>query len=260
MKHFLLYVLSILSFVRFSYAECGSQETWNSILKTNVTTDGFVDYDGIRAHRGGNITDYIQQIQSIDTKSCTEEGQLAFWINAYNAHMIRLVLSRPKLNLISDDFKLFDETFQVGRLTLSLNDIEHRIIRSDAKKGGPIPGASIKNLEPRTHFALVCGAVDCPKLLNRSYRESDLEETLQSNAVQFANNTKHVRIENGRLVVSTLMKWYQDDFAVFGGVGPYLITLSNSDELDQKIKRDFPSKVTFKYDWTLNSIRNRKEN
>jgi hypothetical protein len=181
--------------------------------------------------------------------------------------VIQKVLDRPKLQKISEDFKLFDEKIQVAGQTLSLNDIEHRVLRGDSSKGGPIKGVSIPKFDPRLHFALVCGAIDCPRLLNRAYAGDDLETTLQANAVYFANSPKHVRLEGPKgekLVLSSLMKWYADDFKPLGGVPKYLASLTDeskrphTDVIDDKLMKDYPRRVDFEYDWTLNHVRNKK--
>lgn len=244
-------------------AVCLQPVIFDGILKTNVDIDGFVDYDAIRINKGGDIYEFISFIETADLKKCSEAEREAFWINAYNAHMIRMVLARPQMKQVSEDFKLFGEQFKVANQKLSLNDIEHRVLRSNTKKGGPIEGVSLKEFDPRLHFALVCGAIDCPKLLNRAYTSQNLESVLQSNAVNFANSPKHVRVEGETLFMSSLMKWYAEDFAKLGGVASMLTSLvdinrrADAQQIVEKIKTDYPDKTQFRYDWTLNSIKNK---
>lgn len=246
-----------------SAAGCFDHQIWDGLLKTNVDTDGFVNYDAIRVNKGGDLYEYVAFLEDADLSKCTDAEKLAFWINGYNAHMVRLVLARPRMAMVSEDFKLFGEKFTIANRDLTLNEIEHRVLRSSAKNGGAIAGLSLPALEPRIHFALVCGAIDCPKLLNRAYRPEVLEDQLQSAAVQFANNPKHLRIENGKVVLSTIMKWYGDDFKAAGGVPAYLVALTDpakrpdEKEIDARLTQDFPSNVDFRYDWTLNSVRNK---
>lgn len=248
-------------------AACFDHSLFDSILKTNVDDAGFVDYPGIRFGKGGALADYVGALAKADLSSCTPDEKTAFWINAYNAITIQKILDRPKLQKVSDDFKLFDEKNRVAGHDLSLNDIEHRVLRGDPSKGGPIKGVSLPTFDPRLHFALVCAAIDCPKLLNRAYRAEDLNATLDANAVAFANSPKHVRLEGpkgDKLVLSSLMKWYADDFKPLGGVGKYLASLTDeskrphTDVIDAKLLKDVPRRVDFEYDWTLNHIRNKK--
>ncbi len=244
--------------------KCPQPTVFDGLLKSNVDKDGYVDYDGFRVNKGGDLYEYISLMETADLSTCGEMERLAFWINAYNAHMIRLVLARPNLKQVSEDFKVFAEPFKVARLRLSLNDIEHRIIRSDPQKGGGVENISVKNPDQRIHFAIVNGAIDSPKLNNRAYAGPTLDAVLQANAIAFANNPKYLRIENGKLVMSAIFKWYEADFARVGGVAAYLSSLTDSklrpdaDAIDAKLATDFPNNVDFKFDWTLNSIKNKK--
>lgn len=246
------------------HAACVKHPLWDGILKAYVDKDGYVDYAALAAGKSGDLNKYLASLEKVDLSKCSKPEKMAFWINAYNAHMVNQVLKRPKMKKVSEDFGLFDERMKVAKLEVSLNDIEHRILRSDPNRRGPIEDVSLSTLDPRIHFALVCAALDCPKLLDRAYVASDLEEVLQENAVSFANNPKHLRVEKGKLIVSALMKWYAEDFERLGGAKDYLISLVNSErrpdaaEIISKLKTDFPDKVQFQYDWTLNSVHNKK--
>ena len=247
-------------------AACFQPTILDGILRANVDKDGYVNYDQIRVNKGGDLYEYLALIETVDLKKCSEPEQVAFWINAYNAHAIRLILARPQMNKVSDDFKLFGEPFKVAKDKYTLNDIEHRILRSSAKNGGPIDGVSIKQFDPRIHFALVWGAVDNVRLNHRAYTGANLEEALQDDAVEFANNPKYVRVENGKLTMNSVVHWYMDDFKPVGGVPVYLNTL-----IDPKSRPDadiiksaltasatnYPQDVMFKYDWTVNSVKNK---
>ncbi|MCG3205185.1 MAG: hypothetical protein KCHDKBKB_01904 [Elusimicrobia bacterium] len=248
------------------FAACPQPALFDAILKTNVDKDGYVDYDAIRINKGGDLYQFITFLETTDLSKCTETERAAFWINAYNAHMIRLVLARPMMKSVSEDFKLFGEKFKVANHKLSLNDIEHRVLRSSTKKGGPIEGVSLKEFDPRLHFALVCGAIDCPKLSNRAYMPQTLEDALQAAAVNFVSRPKHIRIEGDTLFVSSLMRWYAEDFSNVGGVAQYLSSLlsptlrPDAQALLDKLKTDFPDNTQFRYNWTLNSIKNKPAN
>jgi hypothetical protein len=266
MKKRLFVLLSVLCLAGSvgNAATCLEHTIWDNIMKVNVDKEGLVDYESIRVNKGGDLYQYLTFLETADLGKCSDAEKLAFWINAYNAHMVKMVLARPTMKQVSEDFALFGEKFKVAKINLSLNDIEHRVLRSNPKKGGPIEGVSLKTFDPRIHFALVCGAIDCPKLNDRAYAAASLDSTLQSNAVNFANNPKHVRIEGDKLIVSSLMHWYEEDFAKMGGPGAYITSLidpklrPDAAAVVAKIKTDFPDKTTFRYDWTLNSIKNKK--
>ncbi len=263
-KKFLMVAVVLLAPILSVHAACLDHGIWDNILKTNVDADGLVNYEAIRVNKGGDLYEYLSFVDDANLKLCNDSEKLAFWINAYNANVIRLVLARPKLAKIDEDFKLFGEKFEVAGLKLTLNEIEHRVLRSHPGKGGPIEGVSLKEFDPRLHFALVCAAIDCPKLSNRAFKAPQLEAQLQAAAVAFANNPKHLRVENGQLIMSSIMNWYKEDFDKVGGVAAYLTSLmdpakrADAEEVKAKLATDFPSLVRFRYDWTLNSVKNRK--
>ena len=129
-----------------AFSVCILPTIFDGILKANVDNEGFVDYDSIRINKGGDLYQFISFVETADLSKCSEAEKTAFWVNAYNAHMIRMVLARSQMKQVSEDFKLFGEKFKVANQKLSLNDIEHRVLRSNAKKGGPIEGLSIKKV------------------------------------------------------------------------------------------------------------------
>lgn len=264
-RAFIAFALAVSLWSRAG-AVCVEQKGFDGILKANVDSEGFVDYDAIRINKGGDLYEYIAFLEAADISQCSDVEKEAFWINAYNAHMIRLILARPQMKNMSEDFKLFGEKFKVAKHDLSLNDIEHRVLRASLKKGGPIAGLSPAKFDPRIHFALVWGAFDSPRLLTRSYTAASLEEQLQNAAVNYANTPKYVRVENDKLQLPSMLKWYADDFQPLGGVGTYLAALTDAAHrpddkvVDEKLAApDFPANADFHFDWTLNSKVNKRK-
>jgi len=265
MKRTILALALLAGLWSTSGAACIDQKKgFDGILKANVDSEGFVDYDAIRINKGGDLYEYIAFLEDADISACSDAEKTAFWINAYNAHMIRLILARPQMKIMSEDFKLFGEKFKIAKHDLSLNDIEHRVLRG--KKGTPLPALSPSKFDPRVHFALVWGAFDSPRLLNRAYNSTALEDQLQAAAVNFANTPKYVRVENDKLLLPLMLKWYADDFQPVGGVATYLTALtdvgSRQDEkvVDEKLTApDFPANTEFHFDWTVNTKLNKRK-
>lgn len=175
--------------------------------------DGLVDYDAMKGD--GRLERYLQQLYETDPDSLTEDEQLAFWINAYNAFTLHVILLEYPVESINDlhtggliigqvlgQTIWHDERFEINGKKYSLNNIEHDIIREDFD-------------EPRIHFALVCAAISCPPLRYEAYESYKLDEQLQNQSVKFFNNTNlnvfniKERIAN----LSKIMDWYYDDFA-----------------------------------------------
>jgi len=236
---------------------------YDDLLRAYVNSDGLVDYQGLRANSLADLQTYLDQLANADLKGRDYYDKLPFWINAYNANVIKLVLAHPNMKKISEHFEIFDLPLTVARSTYTLNDIEHRIIRGKTNKsngGGPIPGVTLEIFDPRVHFALVCGAIGCPRLRNFAYTIHNLDATLRENSIDFANSPKYVRLMGGRLRISSIMQWYADDFQLLGGPAAYLSRLidpskrKDAEAIKQRLASQY-DQAEFAYDWTVNDIR-----
>jgi hypothetical protein len=151
---------------------------------------------------------YLNALAAIRVSGLSRQEQLAFWINLYNALTIDIVLAHyPVRSILDIDISpgLFargpwdKSLIQVEGEALTLNDIEHRILR-------PIWN------DPRIHYAVNCASVSCPNLQNRALTGATVERMLDSAARAYINNRRGVRIEGGQLIVSKIYDWYQEDF------------------------------------------------
>ena len=164
----------------------------------------------------------------------SKEEQLAYWINAYNAFTVKLILDNPSVKSIKDlhGGKPWDvKWIKIGTKTYSLNGIENDIIRPQFK-------------EPRIHFAVNCAAKSCPPLLNKAWTAQNLNTNLEQQAKLFINNTKFNQITANEVKVSRIFEWYSSDF---GNLIDYLNKYSS-------VKINAKAKVTFiDYNWALNN-------
>ncbi|MEX1224748.1 MAG: DUF547 domain-containing protein, partial [Pirellulales bacterium] len=178
----------------------------------------------------------------------SKAGQLAFWINAYNAVTIRGILREyPTTSIRNHTAKLLgyniwdDLKLNVGGADYSLNQMEHEILR---KMG-----------EPRIHFAIVCASRSCPRLLNEAYTADELEQQLTLNTkVFFANegNFQHDP-QRRRFGLSSILKWFGEDFGSTQAeqlrtIAPYL---PNRAAYDAAVANSV-SVSYLDYDWGLN--------
>ncbi len=155
------------------------------------------------------LTTYLMQLeQTIVTRLSTME-QLAYWINMYNALTVRVILDHYPVNSIREIGFGWPKWLKKGPwgeplvvvegATLSLDDIEHRIVR-------PIFG------DTRVHYAFNCAAIGCPNLQPRAYTRDNLESVLENNAIDYINHPRGARFVGDTLVVSSLYTWYSEDF------------------------------------------------
>lgn len=205
---------------------------WNDILTSNVSDLGKVNYIGIKSSTEFDV--YIDiLLHNSPEDSWSHIRKLAFWINAYNALTIDLILKHYPLKSIKDikdpwDQKLweFDNTY------LSLNDIEHNILR--------------KMNEPRIHFAIVCASESCPKLQNTAFTAENLEEQLTKATQEFLADTSKNEISENEIKLSKIFRWFKKDFEQDGSLIDFLNKYT-AIEISDKAKKSFKD-----YSWDLN--------
>ncbi|MEZ5457892.1 MAG: DUF547 domain-containing protein [Steroidobacteraceae bacterium] len=235
---------------------------YGGVLQRHVR-NGLVDYAALQRERAP-LDRYAAQLAAVERQvvdGWSRDQRLAFWINAYNALTLRTIIDHYPIRRgslvgiafpansiwqIAGAFK--DARHRVAGQRLSLDDIEHRIIR---------PSFS----EPRVHVALVCAARSCPVLRAEPYVAVRLDAQLTEQSRRFAADRNHgVRATSGRrgVEVSSIFKWFGEDFAPLGagddtrGVLAFLAAYSDDPELLPRL-RDRTTTVRYlDYDWTLN--------
>ena len=150
---------------------------------------------------------YIEELASVPISSYSRPEQLAYWINLYNALVVRLVLDHYPLGSIRNlgggspwsGAPWNEPQLEVEGTAVSLGDIEHRILR-------PIWQ------DPRVLYALSCGALGCPSLQPEPFLADRLERQLNQAAMAYVNDPQCIRLVGQALEVSSLFRWYQEDF------------------------------------------------
>jgi hypothetical protein len=209
-------------------------DLFNQLLKKYVK-NGKVNYSGIIKDKA-QLETYLDQLRkSAPGKSWSRDEQLAYWINAYNAFTIKLIVDNYPVNSIMDisNGKPWDVNWiKIGGKAYSLNDIENSIIRPQFK-------------EPRIHFAVNCAAISCPPLASEAFTAVNLDALLEKQTRAFISNNKFNTIASSEVEISKIFEWYAGDFS-------NLISFLNKYS-DQEINAS--AKVKFKeYDWTLNKM------
>lgn len=232
------------------------------VLKRHVR-DGSVDYAALGRERA--ILDrYVEQLTKVEpavVEGWSRAQRLAFWINAYNALTLRTIVDHYPIRRrslvgvafpansiwqISGAFKA--ARHRVAGQRLSLDDIEHRIIRPTFA-------------EPRIHMALVCAARSCPVLRPEPYVAARLDAQLAEQTRRFAADRVHgLRLApDGRGVeVSSIFKWFGEDFAPLAagnekrGVFAFLAAHTEDAALQARLHDAATSLDYLDYDWTLN--------
>lgn len=183
---------------------------WQKILDTYLikTSAGTLfDFAGVAEEDIGLLDRYLGELSRTDVDRLNEIEQKAFWINAFNALIVRVVLSEYPVSSINDVGGGFfssgpwaEKRFRVYLIDLSLNDIYHRILR-------PIWQ------DNRVHYALSCAAKGCPNLSALAFEAETLDQALDAAARDFINNGKGIlQLNGGSVRLSRLYDWYRDDF------------------------------------------------
>ena len=221
-----------------------SHDLFDQVLQEHVDENGAVNYTQLKANPE-KLEAYLDRLAVAKPTEWSHNAQLAFWINAYNALVIKGVLDHYPITSVRK-VKLFNGffsrlKFQAAGKTYSLNQIEHGIIREEF-------------VDPRVHFVLVCASTSCPPLENRAFSAETLEERLETATFNFIRNPEQVRIDRAkrRVHVSKIFKWYDDDFKEgYDGVADFLADYLPPEDAEYLTS----TKVKFHhldYDWSLN--------
>ncbi|MCI0332878.1 MAG: DUF547 domain-containing protein [Planctomycetes bacterium] len=184
---------------------------WTTLLQKYVDDQGMVDYARWKASAPDTaaLDAYLEHLSAAagDLASAKRSTLLAFWINAYNAVTVRGILREyPTTSIRNHTAKVFgyniwkDLKLLVAGRPYSLDEMEHEILR--------------KMKEPRIHFAIVCAAMGCPRLLDEAYVAEKLEQQLDANAQAFFSDSNKFRFDaqNRTISVSPILDWFGEDF------------------------------------------------
>ena len=221
---------------------------FDQALKKYVDDKGLVDYNSIAKDSG--FSEYVQSLQTARVEELSRDGQLAFWINGYNAVTIDKVIKKKPKKSVRETFipgvwtgtKFFTsrEHIVAGK-RLSQDDIEHEILRKQFK-------------DPRIHFAIICASMGCPPLPRIAYTEENVQTRLEEETQKYLNSQRGTRIDRAEntLHMSKLFDWFATDFIQKSGstlafMQPYL-----HEEVRIFLERD-PMISYLEYNWALNA-------
>jgi hypothetical protein len=218
-----------------------------------VNADGVnrVPYGAVTPADRDALDDYVEMLAGLPISTFDRAEQMAYWINLYNALTLQVVLDHYPVDSIRDvDISpgLFSGLFGGGPwdkklitiedTPVSLNDIEHRILRPIWR-------------DPRIHYAVNCASLGCPDLQPEPFQAGQLNEQLERAARQHVNDPRGAAIVEGELVVSSIYEWFKEDFGgTDQGVIAHLQRYAAPD-LAAALAR-FAAIDDDRYDWRLN--------
>ena len=184
-----------------------SHDAFTSLLNDYVTPEGNVDYKGL-SEKLSEFQEYLDDLSAHPPgKNWSEAEEMAYWINAYNAFTLKLIIDNYPLESIKDIGKGHSmisspwdiKFFKIGELDFDLNTIEHEILRK-------------KFNEPRIHFAINCASFSCPKLRNEAFVPDRLEAQLEDQTMSFIHNPDKNIINANETMLSKIFDWFASDF------------------------------------------------
>jgi len=241
---------------------------FDEILDMNVR-DGFVYYRALKSERA-RLDGYIASLGNVQLDSASPQEQVAFWLNAYNAVVLRTVVDHYPIQQRSRDYPAnsirqipgaFErETHRLAGRTLTLDQIEQTVLPTFH--------------DPRVFFALGRGAVGSGRLRSEAYTADKLEQQLAETASECAGRSVCVQLDSAQdaMRVSSIFSWRREQFveayadkartgfesrspierAVIAFIDPKMLNA----EQDLLKKNSFRMEY-LPFDWTLNDLTGR---
>lgn len=251
----ILFSIAVALIICFNQSFSQQHKLFTNILSKYVK-NGFVDYKSLKSNK--SLDEYLKQLVNTNPDKLNINEKLAFWINAYNAFTLQVILENYPIESINElhtggriighilGKTVWDKEFiTINNKKYSLNDIEHKILR--------------KMDEPRIHFAIVCASTSCPPLRNEAFEPDKISAQLQSQAIEFINDNSRnsFDLKNRKAYLSKIFDWFDEDF----GDSEKEVLKYASQFIPENISKDIKNnlsewEISYKdYDWNLNKIK-----
>jgi hypothetical protein len=230
--------IAYIFILAFSLNTQAQTSTWNQILQKHVDAKGWINYKGIKADRA-QLNTYLAYLAETKPTHFSADKQKAFWMNAYNAYTVKMILDHYPLKSITDIKKDGKTAWEIPYATVggklyTLNAIEHEILRKNYD-------------DPRIHAGINCASYSCPPILNTAFTEKNVNTLLEKAFKNFVNDPLRNNIEADRIQISQLFDWFKGDFTKKGSLIDYLNQYA-------KVKIKPNAKIEYMdYNWSLNT-------
>lgn len=226
-------IIVLLLFSLAAFGQKSKHALWTAALQEHVDKNGNVDYKSWKKDTS-YLDNYIQTLEeNPPAEMWSKNDSLAYFINAYNAVTVKLILDnypiRSIRNLVTPwRFK----RFTLNGKKVSLNHIEHEILR--------------KMNEPRIHFAINCASASCPKLINSAFESHTMQTQLEAVTRDFINDPKRNIISDKKIQISKIFQWFGSDF------GNKKERIAFIRKYAEQAFNEHPKVNFLNYDWKLN--------
>jgi len=205
-----------------------------------------IRYGAVSTEDARALDRYLRGLEATAVSALNRDEQFAYWVNLYNAATIDLILDHYPLDSILDvpigglfSFGPWgEEILEVEGEAISLDDIEHRILRPIWR-------------DARIHYAVNCASIGCPNIAPTAFTAQRIEEMLDAGARAYVNHPRAARVTDGALIVSSIYVWFESDFIrEDGGVLAHLRRHADPGLTDSL--RGVERIADDAYDWSLN--------
>jgi hypothetical protein len=247
----LLLVGSVFLSAPVSAEMSAASEAWENVLQTRLTAPDATgltrfDYDGFSKDEAemAALDAYIAELADGGEPEDDAEAT-AYWANLYNAITVDIVAENYPVKSIRDiKSGVFApgpwkrDVITVEGETLSLDDIEHEILRK-------------RYSSPLIHYMVNCASVGCPNLLPDLWEAETLDADREKAARDFINSPRGAMIIDGKLQVSSIYKWFEEDF----GGSKSGVVAHIQEYADEPLRAELDGRKRYDrhdYNWALN--------
>ena len=214
-----------------------SHQAWTNLLQKHVNEQGDANYKGFLKDKDQLLAYTEKLAQNPPAENWTKNEKKAYLINTYNAFTVLLIVNNYPLESIKDIGGFLSSPFgkkfiKLGNETYSLNDVEK--------------GMLLKMGDARIHFAINCASYSCPKLENKAFTASGLNQRLDQASCNFLLSDKN-NISVNSLQLSKIFKWYSSDFDDYSGSVINFVNAYTDKTISSDISIDY-----LDYNWSLN--------
>lgn len=239
---FILLIISLIILYGFTHTPTQTisrpnHTEWDQLLNKYVSINGYVNYMGFIKEQN-KLNRFLHELkQHHPDSNWSKDEQKAYWINAYNAFTIKLIIDHYPINSIKEIYQgPWDSAFiYIQNTPYTLQKIRDSILRK-------------KFNDPRIHFAISTAAISNPKLLNKAYTKTNIEYELNKATYKFINDVSKNIVTENFAELSQLFYWYRDDFTTNGNITQYINQYSVT-RLSPK------AEITYmKFNWSINEL------
>ena len=222
------------------------------------------DYAALAASpERGRLAACLAALEAFDVKRVRIPAQMAFWLNVFNAGVLRDAVERAAASSVREVEAFFERPrIRIGAHAYSLDDIEHGLLRGNVAKPGGLREPMERGdprldcmpivFDERMHFALHSACRSSPPL--RVFEEGKLDRQLEEATARYLRQTVRVQKQGAVLVLPRLFRWFADDFGGEAGILEFVVARIEDETEVEMLDRRLGA-VSFRYlefDWTLN--------